>query len=212
MNKLLLALRNPKRAYSYMQKKIGASEFRTWEAREFAPPSPSIIKQACVLRNGLKRATWVETGTYLGETTRKLAQVGEMVYSIEAEPTLFANAQTYFQGTKNVEIINGLSEEVMPNLLPKLRGDVCFWLDAHFSGGRTHRGPLDTPISKELDSIGANLGTMRKVVVMVDDIRFFSEQIHREGAYPTLNELVDWVRKHRLSWHIEHDIFIAKNH
>jgi hypothetical protein len=212
MNKLLFALRNPERASSYILRKLGASEFRTWEAREFAPPSPSIIKQACVLRNGLKRATWVETGTYLGEMTRKLAQVGEMVYSIEPEPTLFANAQKYFQGSKNVEIINGLSEEVLPNLLPKLRGDISFWLDAHFSGGQTHRGPLDTPISKELDAISANLGTMTGVVVMVDDIRLFSEKTHREGAYPTLNELVDWVRKHGLSWHIEHDIFIAKSH
>jgi hypothetical protein len=212
MNKLLLALRNPKRASSYMLKKLGASEFRSWEAREFAPPSPSIIKQACVLRNGLKRATWVETGTYLGETTRRLAQVADMVYSIEPEPTLFANAQTYFQASKNIEIINGLSEDILPDLLPKLRGDICFWLDAHFSGGKTHKGPLDTPIAKELDSISANLGTMRKVVVMVDDIRLFSEHINCEGAYPTLNEIVDWTRKHGLSWHIEHDIFIAKNH
>jgi hypothetical protein len=36
--------------------------------------------------------------------------------------------------------------------------------------------------------------------------------VHSYGAYPTLDELVDWARKHTLSWNIEQDIFIAKTH
>src|ERR1700676_2226274 len=91
MHKLSLALRTSKRAYIYLLKKLDVSEFRTWETREFAAPSPGIIKRSCVLRSGLRDATWVETGTYLGETTRKLAQIGKMVYSIKPEPTHFAN-------------------------------------------------------------------------------------------------------------------------
>jgi hypothetical protein len=31
------------------------------------------------------------------------------------------------------------------------------------------------------------------------------------GAYPTLDELVDWARAHKFHWQIEYDIFIAKN-
>lgn len=212
MKRVTRAIRNPALAARYLLVKLGFSRghILAWKARGYAAPSPDFIKRDCVLRNGLAQSTWVETGTYLGETTKLLAEVGKRVYSIEPEPTLHARAQKLFAGRDNVEIIHGLSEDVFPTLLPKIRGDVSFWLDGHFSGGATHKGPLDTPISQELVSIGANLATMGRVAVMVDDIRLFTGETHSYGAYPTLDYLVDWARKYGLSWHIEHDIFIAK--
>src|SRR4051812_32110192 len=44
-----------------------------WADREFAAPSPHFVKRKVLLRNGLPRATWVETGTYMGEMTSILA-------------------------------------------------------------------------------------------------------------------------------------------
>jgi hypothetical protein len=186
--------------------------YKDWADRQFAAPGPHFVKQGVLLRNGVSDAIWVETGTYLGDMTSVLSKVAKMVYSIEPEPTLFSKAEQKFRNTSNVKIIRGLSEEVLPKLLPTLRGDICFWLDGHFSGGITFKGPQETPILDELDAIGQNIEKMGTVLVLVDDIRLFGS-INREFlAYPSVDFLVDWARNHNLGWHIEHDIFIAKSH
>lgn len=186
--------------------------FKDWADREFAAPSPHFVKQKVLLRNGLRDATWVETGTFMGDTTSVLSEVAKMVYSIEPEPTLFSKAQQKFSNTSNVKIIRGLSEDVFPKLLPTISGNICFWLDGHYSAGNTFKGPQDTPILDELTIIAANMAKMNKLVVMVDDVRCFDPRNPEYSAYPPVDVLVDWARKQNLSWHIEHDIFIAKNH
>jgi hypothetical protein len=187
------------------------NDCRDWADREFAAPSPHFVKQKVLLRNGLRDATWVETGTYMGDTTSVLSKVAKMVYSIEPEPTLFSKAEQKFSDTSNVKIIKGLSEDVFPRLLPTIGGDICFWLDGHYSAGITFKGPQETPIIDELAAIGRNITHMGRVVVMVDDVRCFDPRNPEFSAYPAVDVLVDWARKHNLIWHIEHDIFIAKN-
>jgi hypothetical protein len=186
--------------------------YQDWAGRDFAAPSPHFVKESVLLRNGLRNATWVETGTYTGETTTVLSKVAKMVYSIEPEPTLFASAERKFRNISNVKIINGLSEEVFPELLPTIRGNTCFWLDGHYSAGITFKGPKDTPVIDELSVIGRSISKKSKIVVMVDDIRCFDPKIPDFSAYPPVDFLVDWARQHNLTWHIEHDIFIAKNY
>jgi hypothetical protein len=181
-----------------------------WSRSKYAAPSPHFIKQACLLRNAYPNATWVETGTFLGETTEVLSKHGSMVYSIEPEPALFANARAYFNSFDNVEILNGTSEQVFPSLLPKIHGDVNFWLDGHYSAGVTFHGSQDTPILDELKSIAANLGHFNRTCVLVDDIRCFDPHQSIYGSYPPLDALVDWARENKLHWHIEHDIFVAR--
>ena len=148
----------------------------------------------------------------MGDTTSVLSKVAKMVYSIEPEPTLFSKAEQRFRNTSNVKIIKGLSEDVFPKLLPTISGNICFWLDGHYSDGITFKGPQDTPIIDELTAIGRNITKMSKIVVMVDDVRCFDPKNPEFSAYPPVDVLVDWARKHNLTWHIEHDIFIAKNH
>ena len=185
--------------------------FVAWGKRAYAAPSPHFIKQTVLLRNALPNATWIETGTYLGQTTKELSKNGVFVYSIEPEPTLYSNAAAYFKSYPNVEILNGLSEEVFPSLLPKLSGDINFWLDGHYSAGITHKGPQDTPILDELAHISKNLNHFGKVCIMIDDIRCFNPELDKYSSYPTLNVLVEWANQNSLSWNIEHDIFIAKS-
>src|ERR1700722_15788279 len=186
--------------------------YRDWADRQFAAPSPHFVKQEVLLRNGLRDATWVETGTYMGDTTSVLSKVAKMVYSIEPEPTLFSKAEQRFKNTRNIKIIKGLSEDVFPKLLPTICGNICFWLDGHYSEGITFKGPQDTPIIDELAVIGRNITKISKIVVMVDDIRCFDPKNPEFSTYPPVDVLVDWARKHSLIWHIEHDIFIARNH
>jgi hypothetical protein len=182
-----------------------------WSRCKYAAPSPHFIKLACLIRNSFPNATWVETGTYLGQTTQVLSKHGSMVYSIEPESTLFANAKAHFNSFNNVEILNGTSEQVFPSLLPKIHGDVNFWLDGHYSKGITFHGSQDTPILDELKYIAANLSHFNRICVLVDDVRCFSPHQPAFASYPPVDVLVDWARDNKLHWHIEHDIFVARN-
>jgi hypothetical protein len=131
--------------------------------------------------------------------------------SLQIKPSRFSFAAAD-RNTSNVKIIKGLSEDVFPKLLPTISGNICFWLDGHYSAGITFKGPRDTPIIDELAIIGENIINMSTVVLMVDDIRCFDPKNPEFSAYPPVDFLVDWARIHNLTWHIEHDIFIAKNH
>lgn len=186
--------------------------FAAWYWRDCTPPIPSAIKRRVLLRNGTQSATWVETGTYLGDMTHFLAKHASKVFSIEPEPKLYGIAKKRFAKTPNIEIINGSSESAFPDLLPRLSGNVNFWLDAHYSGGTTwstYKGPQETPIVDELSNIEKRLGDYQKVAVMVDDVGSFLSA-NTNSSYPRLDYLVEWARRNSLNWHIEYDIFVAK--
>ena len=100
-----------------------------WRGRQYAAPSPAHVKRQVLLRNAIPNAVWVETGTFLGETTRVLSRNARSVYSLEPEPALYARAAKKFAAFPNVKILNGTSEQIFPLLLPTLGDAVNFWLD-----------------------------------------------------------------------------------
>lgn len=181
-----------------------------WALRGFAAPSPHFIKQSCLVRNGYPDAIWVETGSYLGQTTKVLSKIGTKVFSIEPEPTLFENVKKYFANTKNIYILKGTSESVLKLLLPSIRGDINFWLDGHYSAGISFKGTSVTPILDELKCISQNIRNFNKICVLIDDIRCFNPHQPEYCTYPAVDVLVAWANQHNLAWHIEHDIFVAK--
>ena len=186
----------------------------SWLRRGFQSPSPQFIKYFVLQKWGGKQ-TWIETGTYLGDTTAFLANISRMVYSIEASEYFATKASEKFAARHNVEIVKGLSEEKLPALLNSLnaleKSDISFWLDGHYSGGDTFHGLLDTPISKELATIAQHIESFSSVTVLVDDVRCFNPIISDFAHYPDLEFLVKFAIGNDLYWTIEHDIFIATN-
>ena len=174
-------------------------------------PCPNNVKWEVLLRYGRPAATWVETGTYMGETTAVLAGSARHVYSIEPSPELAAQARNRFAAAQNVTILEGTSETEMTPLLESLSGDVSFWLDGHYSAGVTFRGPSDTPIVAELSAIGEHLSHLDAVTVLVDDVRCFDPRLPEFSEYPPRSWLVDWATDRQMTWTIEHDIFAAWN-
>ena len=178
----------------------------SWRKRHYLDNSPQIVKEKIFLKYGVPNAPWVETGTHLGHTTAFLCKHYPKIYSIEPEKTLFNQAKNRFIN-QPVELFNDTSEKVFPTLLPKLNGEINFWLDGHYSAGETFKGPKECPITEELSSISDNLSHFSKISILIDDVRCFVE---RHQDYPELDYLVDWARNHSLGWRIEHDIFIIQ--
>lgn len=183
--------------------------FRDWNRRAYAVPAPAVVKHSVLRRHNIPGATWIETGTAIGDTTAILADFSPRVVTIEPEPKFHAIAQSRFSGMDNVELICGLSETALPALVENISGDICFWLDGHYSGSTTFQAEKDTPIIMELDTIEKALPRLGKVAVLIDDVRCFDPDQADFRDYPPLDYLVDWARKTDLKWQIEQDIFVA---
>ena len=179
-----------------------------WRSSNYSSPSPQHIKIQVLESNSLKNATWIETGTYLGDTTLKLAKIAQKVISIEPQVELSEFATNRLKRQKNVEIINATSESCITAILKGMSGPACFWLDGHYSGDVTFQGSEISPISTELSAI-SNYLLSNQIVVFVDDFRLFVNSA--STGYPPQSSLVAWATQNNLSWTVEHDIFIAKS-
>jgi hypothetical protein len=184
-------------------------EFIAWLRRSFNDPAPHFVKMK-VLSTAKDVDVWIETGTYVGQTTEFLGKSGLKVISIEPSREL-ANAATFrLKNYSNIKIVNALSEEVLGdqiNSLPTSVKHIAFWLDGHYSDGSTHLGPVETPIKRELELIESELQRFSCVTIFIDDFRCFVEGYN---DYPSATYLSNWVDKNNMTWEVKHDIFIVR--
>ena len=188
---------------------------KNWRARNFSPPSPDIIKHQILMNNNLKDSLWIETGTYYGETTKLLSKISKKTISIEADKNLFETSNKILKNFKNVEILNGKSEDLLDKVISKNLNfkNVCIYLDAHLCQDHLKNTKTfgnentATPILNELEIITKYLPNFEKIVVLIDDIRLFQGKFQN---YPNKNTLVSWCKENNFLWEIEQDIFICK--
>src|ERR1700730_2734725 len=141
-------------------------------------------------------STFIETGTFRGDTIAPLRKDFDKLISIELSEHLYEKARRRFAACSDVELIKGDSANRLPQVLRE-RGDsgAFIFLDAHYSGGDTARGAENTPIAQELESIH-RYGTGRDVIV-IDDLRLFWEvrygflQHESVGGYPSAHVVAD---------------------
>lgn len=193
-----------------------------WARRDFASPAPQNVKRRTLARHSIPRATWIESGTYRGDTTAWLSSSPRIsaraVVTIEPADNYFAAAVERFLRDPKVTVVQGESTDALPGLLSEHSGPLCFWLDGHYSSGDTYMGEADCPALGELRIISrhAQSNASSPLVVFIDDVRLFAKE-HREtdehdrDGYPPLKYLVEWAEDLRLFWTIEQDIFIAKS-
>lgn len=148
------------------------------------PQKMEIVKRFFV-ENNCK--IFVETGTYLGETTESLSPLAEKVYTIELSPELWEKACEKFKNQSHVVCLRGDSTQILSKVLKKLDSKPLFWLDGHYSAGITAKGEKETPINEELLEIYNS--KIRDAVILIDDARCFG----LEKDYPTLDGLRDSV-------------------
>jgi len=145
--------------------------------------------------------TFVETGTFLGETVEVMRHHFKKVYSIELAEALAIKAQKRFEKNPEVTILQGDSGTKLGEIVPILAPPVLYWLDGHFSGSmyigdelvETASGDLHSPIIKELECLLAK--GIEGNVILIDDARLFVGQ----GGYPEYNSLVKFLEKFNIS-------------
>ena len=188
---------------------------KNWRARNFSPPSPDVIKHQILMNNNLKDSLWIETGTYYGETTKLLSKISKKTISIEADKNLFETSNRILKKFKNVEILNGKSEDLLDKVISKNLNfkNVCIYLDAHLCQDHLKNTKTfgnentATPILNELEIVSKYVASFEKIVVLIDDIRLFKGKFQN---YPDKNTVVNWCKENNFLWEIEQDIFICK--
>ncbi len=175
-----------------------------WERKGCPNPPPFGYKRQ-VIRDYAERynlRTMVETGTYLGHMCCASQSIFSRIMTVELDPRLHAAAKRRFAKHGNIECLLGDSSTILPALLCRIQQPCLFWLDAHYSAGRTAKGSVETPISAELDAVLNH--ELRNHVVLIDDARGFNGT----HDYPRIDDLRDTVLKLRpdLTFTVEHDI------
>ena len=139
--------------------------------------------------NGFSIKIFIETGTFLGETIEVVRKLFNEIYSIELNKAYYLKAKQRFIKFKHINIIQGDSSVELPKILSNISHPCLFWLDAHYSGGNTAKGKLETPIMKELHFI-LNHPNQDHIILIDDAQKFIGED-----DYPTIAELKQMINE-----------------
>jgi len=109
----------------------------------------------------------VETGTFLGDTTRWFAEYGVPVVTVELEPVFFRLAKRRLRRAPNVELVSGYSVDALEMLARRANvSKPLAYLDAHWGEGQPEAEDARNPLAEE---VGAVLDYWRDAVIVIDD-------------------------------------------
>jgi hypothetical protein len=179
-----------------------------WVLRGYSMPAPFHAKINTLKRYSTPNSDWIETGTYLAETSLKLAKLNRknQVYSIEPAKEIYEFVKSKYSKISNLNFLNGTSEELFESTLLKTGKELNLWLDGHYSGDVTFKGEIDSPIIHELDCLAKHVTKFKTISLFIDDFRLFGTS----DGYPEKEYLVRWAESNDFSWNMENDIFIAR--
>lgn len=163
-------------------------------------------------------AACVETGTYEGFTTDKLATSRwcPVVFTIELSAEYSLAARERFAERPEITVLEGDSGDVLHaeherRFSGDRLGPTLWFLDGHYSMLKTARGAADSPVMRELDYI---LGTRRVAgdVIVIDDVRTFrGERLALGMQYPELSDIFDKICALRPAAFVDvaHDLLVV---
>jgi hypothetical protein len=84
-------------------------------------------------------SAFVETGTGHGNGVDKAFTLGfEKIYSTEIIEEQFEKLKPKYENIPNIFLYNLPSPQFLKEVLPKIQGNIFFWLDAHYPGADLH--------------------------------------------------------------------------
>jgi hypothetical protein len=135
---------------------------------------------------------FVETGTGKAEVVQTVVEADDTlnIHTIEVIPEIYDKNKINFSYLKDVNWHLGTSFDILPEILPDLKGTTLFWMDAHFPGadfglssyGDEKDDDKRLPLKKELETIVANRDVTNDVFV-IDDLRIYEDGPFGDGNW-----------------------------
>ncbi len=153
-----------------------------WRKEGWSVPPAFFVRRAMLLSEAraIGAERFVETGTFLGDTTWSFRKKFRRIHTIEVEPGLATLARERFEDYPSVTLVEGDSAMKLPEICRGLDAPCLFYLDGHYSGGFTGRGDKDCPIIEELNAIFTH--TTPPFRIVIDDARLFGV----DPCYPSV--------------------------
>jgi len=154
---------------------------------------------------------FVETGTYYAQTALWAAQHFKRVTTIEYSKGIYDEVcKKYGSSNPNIEFVFGDSKSQLKIIVPELKEPCIFWLDAHWSGGKTYGADDECPLITELEII--NRSEMNHFI-FIDDARLFLSpppRPHRVGQWPSISSIISVLQSGKSRYiAIAEDVIIA---
>ncbi len=131
---------------------------------------------------------FIETGTYLGSTTKLLSQWCENIITIEVNKNHFNKAKDALKDVSNIEMILGSSEEVLGNVLSGTNikdKKIGIFLDAHWMAYN--------PLIDELNVIAKN--NIKPVFIAIHDFKVEGHPELGFDSYGGQDYNWDWIKE-----------------
>lgn len=169
-----------------------------WQKNGRPSPPPHIVKQMAIEDYRVKYncRILIETGTYLGEMVEAQLKRFSRIISIELSELFYKKAKQKFKFNPNIELLHGDSGKKLSEVVPLLTEPALFWLDGHYSGGKTARAEKDCPVPEELNII---LKSTLPHVILIDDARLFNGT----NDYPDIAHIKEIIRSNHRNYSVE---------
>jgi len=144
--------------------------------------------------------TIIETGTFVGGTTRELSKMAKNVFTVEHNLEFYQSASLFLADLNNVTMEFGSSLLFLNSCIKKSTGNLLCFLDAHWGG--------NNPLLGELEII-KNSGI--KPIIAIHD---FKNPNHPEYAFDSYGKIVyewDYIEKSIISIYGENGFKIEYN-
>lgn len=174
---------------------------RRRQAQSWTAPYLSPADKVAELRRYADRfqlRVFVETGTYEGETTYRLRDHFERLFTVEIDPELARLARMRFARLKHVSPLEGSGPDGLRTALREIRSPALFWLDSHPCSTKTSGS--GSPAVEELRQVMEH--EVPGHVVLIDDVRLLTGS----DGWPTLDDVLAVVDRSRFEVEVRDDI------
>lgn len=151
-------------------------------------PFPAqLVKHLAVLHDA---TVFIETGTYIGTTTRWAAANFAEVHTIELLEMLFKETSASLASLPNVKCYHGDSRALLPGIIKSLdQRRTVMWLDGHCSCDGDPNEKDECPLLNEIACVNGELD-----IVLIDDARLFLRvppAPHDPSQWPSLHQVIE---------------------
>lgn len=162
------------------------------------PPTELILK----LKEVYKINTFIETGTYTGDTAAWAAAHFSTVLTIEYSKAIYEDTVRRLGENQEIIFLFGDSRIVLREIVPTLTCSAIFWLDSHWSGGNTYGKDDECPLIEELSLINE---AKTAHFLLIDDARLFLSpppRPHQIDRWPGIDKVIEALKSESHKYYI----------